>query len=1799
MANIQIVGNILQTTNVSRYSSQDTNLLSSQNLSDGFGLPGDFIENYVFDAGGTLLNIDYNYKNYKLPSGSFLNPLSSSLPLIEIDPIADLQSLGYNNGEFNTQYNFFRNKIGSVNSQLYLSEISSDRTEIRVTSTTIANSDLSSSVNLLISQSTANNFYTDYLVNFGSNQQVVAVNIALDTSDSNQFSVLFKLYQPLPPQFQVKNTLWVVEEILSPYIFDINLSKFILPDPLPSLRGPNFSIDVQTHNTVPTSYQTLNSLVNYNQPNSSSFGQILNYLNNSGSVQINVDYTDFSNFVNFSAAKVRLENFYTKVKGIEDANNFITTYSPFALTTASLQGTINLLSSSIQNTITNFDPYEYYLYFQSGTFAWPKVSSSLPYALQSTGSTESMNWYTNTTSSAEAYDLDNQNNLQYITPVYIQEDPSYLQYIGFVNMIGQYFDSIWVYLKSVTDLYVNNNNLNIGVSKDLVYSALESLGINLYNSEGDEDFFNYIIGANSGSVSDTSNIPLKDVVTETYKRIYHNLPYLIKSKGTRQGLRALISCFGIPDTIIRINEFGGNDKSNTTLDQIYNRFSYAIDFASKGSIKTPWLPLTQNAHKILKSDVVADSIEFRFKLYDNYNTPSQSLFEVTNDGGSTQFGIQILQTGSFGKMAFAINGPGGIRKSPAITFPLTGSDYTDPWWSVLLRRETGSLDQFQTGSNQTYTLFLKDSANNGTLGFQYSSSLFISSSDSAYNFSWNNYSPSVSVSSSYFGYLGGQNLNSTLAPAGTFLSGSAQEFRYWSTVLSESAFNIHVLNPLSYEEDNPTASFYDLAFKLSLGNDLLTASLTNNYAISSSHPDQSISSSFIGTVLGSIYGLSLYGVGRYGFALSGSFVSTGFAEGFPLVTGSGGNFIGGTEHYYVNAPDSGISVRTTEKIRIISNPITGSVLSPLLKLEEQPLIPLTNDNQYLDVSFSPINEINDDIINQLGGFSFDNYVGDPHDLYSTDYNALTTLKNFYFGKYLRKYNYYDYIRLIQFFDNSLFKMIADFVPARTNLSTGISFQSPILERNKIKNTKVSSSVDTGSLAKYSSSRIEADTSYIYPFVGGDKSAFFTGQFSGSEIDIYKHYFIPNNHNPYLYITSSGNSGYFYNSDFNAYLNNVSSSRLSLIRQRIEQQPYSNLVVSSSAELQDSYLSLRSYELSRHDGVKATSLIYNTYTTASGAYPGDSSYGQTAAVDLNTIKFAWIKQISPTNLNFFDKTSIIIKYLVDGSGSLTELSRHNNNIFEVQNIFKSGTPTVVSLSDLVHPSPQYSLDGDKMIFEGGFSYSPLIFRESDEPLDYTYLIPLVNSSSVSANVIQQKSFQYDTNQKPQNTRTPDIDTSLGGYVMTYGGVIQTTGKYASSNTIPVTNWPYFSQGNIFESNQVNITQFNIGAPGNYSIDSNTNNFVYQLNPDFITFNDFVSINDTFTQYVQLNDGSYALKLARNSTYSIKVDVPFNIGINEIGPPGASIIKVLAIIEKNTDPNGAGTWQFVDNSSFSYWEITGGQVGINPTRSLIYLDQNTYNGGPGGSQLPFKVQCSINGNYNLNAGDYIRFSFFVVRLNNFFPPNNEVFMSIENRFVTPPTAIQDGTINVIDTVNNITSVLTTGSYQANDLFVVTGANNNVLQFTDAGSLLWGKVIFTPSSSSISEPLYSPISFPFTIQTGDIVRLSSYFTYNPTYYLVTSVTPPVTGSGGVVFSDLTVTLDKSVGASPVAISSNFVIFRRLPDETSVILNFNKAPGATSQALLIPYDLDSDVKANVANIASKLAPSLNSTVNTTTITS
>jgi hypothetical protein len=303
--NIKIVGQVLDTGIVNRYSLQDERLLVPILQQETFGQKNDYIEYFVFDLGGTVLNSDYNYKSYKLPSNSAYS--QSLLPNLEIDPIQDIENLGYESGEVTVRYNFFRKLVSEpFSNQLYIQQISSDRTELRINSTILSNDQLLAIVSGFAQKQAAVPYYYYVILNFGNNNQVIAVNALSEVSINGQVSILFKLYEPLPLNLNVKDTFWVVEEIINPYIFDLNLDKLITPLPQPMLKGPNFAIDLQTKNVVPTPYSNYNQLIT--SLTGSQYQAVLNVLGNQ-QTNININYSVCSEFARYSSAENRLSNF--------------------------------------------------------------------------------------------------------------------------------------------------------------------------------------------------------------------------------------------------------------------------------------------------------------------------------------------------------------------------------------------------------------------------------------------------------------------------------------------------------------------------------------------------------------------------------------------------------------------------------------------------------------------------------------------------------------------------------------------------------------------------------------------------------------------------------------------------------------------------------------------------------------------------------------------------------------------------------------------------------------------------------------------------------------------------------------------------------------------------------------------------------------------------------------------------------------------------------------------------------------------------------------------------------------------------------------------------------------------------------------------------------------------------------------------------------------------------------------------------------------------------------------------------
>jgi hypothetical protein len=68
--------------------------------------------------------------------------------------------------------------LSSFGQRFYIKEISSDRTELRISNNNISYEDLGQAYLNFISIRNSRNFYSDFLLNFGDNNLLIAINIA-------------------------------------------------------------------------------------------------------------------------------------------------------------------------------------------------------------------------------------------------------------------------------------------------------------------------------------------------------------------------------------------------------------------------------------------------------------------------------------------------------------------------------------------------------------------------------------------------------------------------------------------------------------------------------------------------------------------------------------------------------------------------------------------------------------------------------------------------------------------------------------------------------------------------------------------------------------------------------------------------------------------------------------------------------------------------------------------------------------------------------------------------------------------------------------------------------------------------------------------------------------------------------------------------------------------------------------------------------------------------------------------------------------------------------------------------------------------------------------------------------------------------------------------------------------------------------------------------------------------------------------------------------------------------------------
>ena len=954
--------------------------------------PNDVIQADVYNAVDRYLESDFRLQSYTTQGG-----------LVSVDVEDALTRLGYTTGKYQVQFNFLRNLLGSGDGlRLRVQEISADGLEVRV-------------IPAVDSQNSAE-FQSFFAADFFSlpkpivlpdlylyKDALTRIQVFDYVQDKFTFrdfpySIIFKLTSPASGIVRIGDSIWLAQEVSQPSVDTITITPPRLGAPPIQIGAPNWECLIEDRTNLNTDYKTWDDLLSTNPTTSQALVRKLFSGSLLEGIPLNYDFREFGNFIHFGSAEDRLHNFKYKMELLEFYDARINTLNPTptipeASSSYSLSNVVDATNKK-NNILGSFDAYEEHLYYasssyESGSFGvfyattWPKSNTSAPYTNYSVTSSQATEWFTTIIKSASIFDSLNPHALTKTIPAHVHEEEVNQQYVLMVSMIGHYFDIIYAYVKGLSDIHDRNESLFEGFSKDLVFHVAQSLGVDFENGNTIDDLWKYFLGTDQNGVElSIYEGEAADKTKETWKRIVNNLPYLLKTKGTERGLRALINCFGIPSTILRIREFGGPEPTfDNRTDWSYDRFSYStiVGFNSGSGadvnqkISAPWKALAETGG-------LPKTVELRVRM-----APSQSKDQSIITAGN--WSVQAVNGNSLKLTVGASN----------VTF--SSSIYDGTFHHLAI-----------TSNNSNKTTLSARKVNYGKV---------VSTQTGSVNAAWGGAGTALFIPAS-----------TTVLPAAShsaaIFTGSVQELRYWTTELADRILDNHALAPSSFQGNDAdlysgsTGSFNELAFRLTAGADSSKFNYSVSSSISSSHPNQLITT---------------FNDGSSKLATFTNFQAT---SSVPLV-----------ETDFLEWPDLGANRTIANKIRIDSTIVAGdnqlfrntSVVRSLG--DDNP-----PDSSRLGVYLSPTDEVNQDIAEQFGGLSIDDYIGDPAYYELVNYPALEGLKYQYTKKYSSRNNSQAYIRLLAYFDASLFQLIKKLVPYRANTQVGLVIEPTILDRSK-------------------------------------------------------------------------------------------------------------------------------------------------------------------------------------------------------------------------------------------------------------------------------------------------------------------------------------------------------------------------------------------------------------------------------------------------------------------------------------------------------------------------------------------------------------------------------------------------------------------------------------------------------------------------------------------------------------------------------------------------------------------------------
>ena len=846
----------------------------------------------------------------------------------------------------------------------------------------------------------------------------------------NNGSLILKLYEPLPTVIQPNQLVWISKMQSTPIVNTISITGESMMY-CPPLKGPNFSLEPDNG----LGYKYFDELI---ASGSVTSGDLVNkYLEQVGISEddLNIQYVSgstytFENFVHFGSAEEQVKNFYYKVQLLENYiekfnNAYITEYEtillltsegyqlltedgfritsefPYAVVPESMIPEIQRIVENINGLIRGFNGFEKWLFKSTNEWSYPKQEVTYPtnpaqrlqgWILKPTTSAEVVAWYESLVRISAIYDENNPNYLNNNIPEFIKSDVDNNDFIIFMDMIGQHFDVLRTYIKGITRKNLLSENPELGIPNELVWHLLKSMGWDGIRAYDSQFLWEYAFGLNKDG-SQKYGMSLEEANNQLWRRLLNNLPYILKHKGTSRAFKAVMACYGVPNSMLTIMEFGGPKdptSSRGTTNFTFDDTTAAIQMKASASIEVPW---KSGSYVEGWGNSYPQALEFRFK---------PDLVKSSRIISASQFAIDIVQTnGSFARLdlTFGAGSAGGyfateyvtssvvyalgpIEYTSSLDFPLSTENYS----TILVNKHQYS------GYDGMYEVLLRTTDGERittavSMSFRTDSRLWDSGS-------------SILI--------------------GNDFSGALDEVRLWTEPLSMSKFENHALFPDSINGNRYDSSTEDLLLRLDF-----------------EYPkDRTADNSILNVAISDAYVTS--------YVSASNFYS---ASNYPY------QYIAYDRTVTANVPSTGISFANKVRLEDIydknGNDVSGGLaLSHKVRMTQKAFDRAPIDSNRIGIFFSPTKELNMDILKAFGDFNIDNYLGDYSDEYKDEYSELGNLRNYYFRRLNRNIN--EYINLVRYINVSLFEVLETLAPARAKISKGLLIEPHYLERNKTK-----------------------------------------------------------------------------------------------------------------------------------------------------------------------------------------------------------------------------------------------------------------------------------------------------------------------------------------------------------------------------------------------------------------------------------------------------------------------------------------------------------------------------------------------------------------------------------------------------------------------------------------------------------------------------------------------------------------------------------------------------------------------------